>query len=460
MKKTNLKVLLFTAIIFLVQCTRESTVDLHDSPLIAENLKLERNYYSDDQEKYNYEVTKNDAIIIAQNYFNLKSQHEGNGENAKVVKRVNTFTNPSTNESLIYVIEYEKGFCIVSADSRFDPVLAYSDVNNWGGESLHGPDIFLEIYKNRVQEKKNDKEKQSRKLKGIWKRLSNNKINNTVLNNNLKLEDRFCTYGECRPIYCDYYSYNEVGPFVDPIARWGQDGSFNYYSPVNNSCECSKEYAGCGPIAMGMLLRYHQYPLMNMEFNGDFAYTDYSNMPLYYGACTNNTGGYKSSAMLVKICGGATNSIYGVLGTCNTATFPDNIGDGLDFFGYSHDGKGNLPDRYNAVVNDLENSYPVILSGSKNILGDDWHIWLADGYLDLYSRQWTDNGECSDVFQGSDPTNCGVCPECVICTEYSSEQWHMNWGWNGQSNGWYSTDPDVIGDYDNFMRAYTNIRPN
>ena len=459
MKKTTFKVFLFISIIFLVQCTREPTVDLRDTPFTTENLKLERNYYSDNQKKDNYEVTKNDALLIAQNYFNMESEHNGKGENLKVIKEVKKLKDPTTNETLLYVIEYENGFCLVSADSRFDPILAYSDVNEWGGESLEGPNIFLEIYKNRIKDIKKKIEKQSKELKSAWKKLSNEKKSSSVTTNSMKKVDPFCTYGECRPKYCDYYYFNEVGPFVDPIAKWSQLGSFSYYSPTDNGCDCSKKPAGCGPIALGMLIRYHQHPLMNMQFNGDAAYTDYANMPLYRGSCTNNTGGYKSSAMLVKICGGAMNSIYGILGTCNTATFPDNVGDGLDFFGYSHDGKGKLSDRYNEVSNDLENLYPVILSGSKNALGDDWHIWLADGYKEYYEVQWFDNETCEDVYQGSDPSNCGVCQDCVSCWTYSSKQWHMNWGWNGESNGWYNASSNTIGSYDNLMRAYTNIRP-
>jgi hypothetical protein len=462
MKKPNFKLFVLISTIFLIQCTREAELDFPSNNFNTEKSQtLERIYYSDTQEKDNYVVTKNDAIALAQNYFNLESKHYQKGESTKIVKKIKELKDPATKETLIYIIEYEKGFCIFSADSRFDPMLAYSQDNDWGGESLEGPKIFLDIYKKRIKDIKAKKEKQSNELKSIWKKLSDTNIESSVSSESLRIIEPGCTWGECRPMYCDYFYYfNEVGPFVDSIACWSQIGSFSYYCPTNNGCDCDKSPAGCGAVALGMLMRFHEWPLMNMQFNGDAAYTDYDNMPRYRGSCANNSGGYKSSSMLVRLCGSAMNSIYGVLGTCNTATLPDNIGDGLDFFGYSHDGKGKLSDRYNAVINDLRNRYPVIMSGSKNAIGDDWHIWLADGYKEIENEHWIDNETCTDVYQGSDPYNCGVCPDCVTCYTYSSEQWHMNWGWNGASNGWYSISSQTIGDYDNLMRAYTNIRPN
>ena len=436
-----------------------------ESPIIQsfdmQNLALERNYYSEYQEKYNYEVTKNDAVYLAQQYFTMEAEYNGKGKNLKKVKKVKELKDSTTNENLIYVIEYEKGFCLVSADSRFDPILAYSDTNDWGGETLDGPNIFLNIYKEKIKEKKKKNEKQSAELKSIWKRLTMETQSSTTPGDvqNLIIEPG-CVYGECRPIYCDYYHFETVGPFVDPIARWSQLGSFSYYSPSNSGCDCDKSPAGCGPVALGMLMRYHQYPLMNMQFNGDYSYTDYGNMPLYRGSCTNNSGGYKSSAMLVRLCGGSMSTDYGVWGTCNSATLPDNIGDGLDFFGYSHDGKGDLSSRYDAINNDLKNSYPVILSGAKNAVGNDWHIWLADGFKEYSTETWYNNDTCDDPYYGSNPYECGVCPDCVTCSTFYSLHWHMNWGWNGTSNGWFIASHYEIGEYDNLMKAYTNIRPN
>ena len=152
MKKIYLKMLLMVSFIIFMKCSIEPEMDINDSINVGdENLVFERIYYSDTQEKYNYEVTTNDAILLSQNYFTMEADHKGKGQNLKKVKKVKELKDSVSNETLIYVVEYEKGFCLVSADSRFDPILAYSDVNEWGGEALEGPNIFLDIYKEEIK---------------------------------------------------------------------------------------------------------------------------------------------------------------------------------------------------------------------------------------------------------------------------------------------------------------------
>ncbi|WP_421874044.1 C10 family peptidase [Marinoscillum sp.] len=222
------------------------------------------------------------------------------------------------------------------------------------------------------------------------------------------------------------------------MARWGQDFSFNFYLPAKSNCDdCDRIAAGCGPVAIGMLLRYHEFPVMNMSFNGQTAFTDCANMPRFAGGCSNNTVGFRSSAMLIRIAGNVMSSDYGGVFGCETATYPANIGDGLDFFGYSHDGKGKLSDRFFDVQNDLENQIPVIFSGATSPVGNNWHIWLADGFQQTSYEQCHNN----------------------VCSYYSYSSWSMNWGQHGDGNGWYSTSPNSIDEYDELLRVYTNIRP-
>ncbi|MFZ1787572.1 MAG: C10 family peptidase [Saprospiraceae bacterium] len=407
-------------------------------------------------------INEGEAIIIAQNFFRYEAEYKTHEYINKDVQKVTSLSDPTSTIPLLHIIEFTKGFCIVSADTRYEPILAYSEENQWGGADLDGPNVMLNLYKSRIKDIKKTNEKQPEFLKGIWKRLLT--YEQIKATEDKKLEPRnSCTYGECRPDYCESYYNNTVGPFVHPVARWSQAESFTLFSPNDNNCSsfyCVKSPAGCGPIALGMLMRYHESPIMNMSFNGVNSYTDYSSMPITRGTCSQNTGSFLSSAMLVRLCGSAMNSIYGVSGSCNTATIPANISNGLNFFGYTHNGLGSLSSRYSAINNDLVSEFPVILTGATNSIGADWHIWLADGYKQFHYESWTDNGTCNgDPYYGSHPYYCGVCPSCINCSIFAATQWHMNWGWNGTSNGWYAASPYSIGDYDSLMHAYTNIRP-
>ena len=70
MNKVNFIINLMILSLLFIQCSRDSSLDTN---IGNEENKLERIYYSDNQEEYDYGVTKKDAILIAQNYFNLEA---------------------------------------------------------------------------------------------------------------------------------------------------------------------------------------------------------------------------------------------------------------------------------------------------------------------------------------------------------------------------------------------------
>ncbi|MFK8103204.1 MAG: C10 family peptidase [Saprospiraceae bacterium] len=446
MKKINLLFILTSLILVFSACSKDK---LYDSKLSEEDLNTE-----------NYAVSMDDAILIAQNFFDLEAEERGTQESPRIVTKVTDVKESETDDPLLYIIEYESGFCLIAADTRYDPILAHSDENEWGGKDLPGPNLMIKIYAEQIKKIKAQDERQADELKGIWGKLLKTR-NNTVTPQGTN--DRFyynqCTYGECRPSFCDSYTSTNVGPFIDPIAQWSQSGSFKIFTPFNNDCSCDRDPAGCGPVALAMIMRFHQSPMMTMTFNGESLPSNYGIMPRNRSSnCNSTSTAFRTSSMLVRLCGSAMNSNYSPFGTCNTSTHPNKLGNGLDFFGYTHDGKGNLDDRYNAVNNDLRNGFPVIMSGAENIFGKSWHIWVADGYRYTLSSYFSDNGMCNDIYHGSHPMMCGVCPDCVNCYQYSSRRWHMNWGWNGNSNGWFNANPFSVDDFDALMRVYTNIR--
>jgi len=229
------------------------------------------------------------------------------------------------------------------------------------------------------------------------------------------------------------------GPYVAPVATWGQAGTFTIYnsSNIGNGCDCDRDLAGCGPIALSALMTYHQSPVENMTIGNETIFTDYANWSPTGGqsnsVCTSTDLSVKGPAMLAKLCGSAMNAWYGVLGTCNTAVYPWNIGDGLDAFDYAHDGKGDFKDRYRDVKDDLIQGRPVIMSGTTGGVNlPNYHIWLIDGWKEVVLSCWT-----------------------------KYEFFNMNWGWCGTNNGWfYTRGGQYVDDYDTYLEVYTNIRPN
>ncbi|WP_421874042.1 Spi family protease inhibitor [Marinoscillum sp.] len=103
---------------------------------------MKRYYSPENQKEHGYEVAQNHAIRIAQNHFDLRAEYFGKQKILKQVKNLEIIRDSISQKPLLYVIQYKSGFCIMSADSREQPILAYSEDNDWIGSSLRGPDIF------------------------------------------------------------------------------------------------------------------------------------------------------------------------------------------------------------------------------------------------------------------------------------------------------------------------------
>ena len=178
---------------------------------------------------------------------------------------------------------------------------------------------------------------------------------------------------------------------------WYQTGGFNNELPYI-TCNGSRfqVYAGCVPIAMAQVMKYHQYP---SNYN-------WSSMPLTYATST--------TANFIEDIHNAIGNVYsgepfyncdgtGVISSANMGSVL------IAQFNYTNAITANY--NYNTVKSNINYNRPVILSGSNSISG---HMWVCDGYR-------------TTSFYSDD------------CTGVSYLHFHMNWGWyNHVYNGWYS----------------------
>jgi len=215
--------------------------------------------------------------------------------------------------------------------------------------------------------------------------------------------------GRVDPIDCyDHTEIYTVGPLLS--TTWYQTGAFNDALPyITCSGSSFQVYAGCVPIAMAQLMKYHQYPT---------SYS-WSSMPLTYATTT--------TANFVKDIHTAIGNVYSGQpsyacdGTGVSASA--NMGNVLKSqFGYSSASWASY--NYQTVKSNLSYSRPVLLSGDNGTTG---HMWVCDGYKDV-------NYYYAD------------------CTGVGYLYYHMNWGWGGSSDGWYG--------FNNFNPAGTNFNSN
>jgi hypothetical protein len=406
-----------------------------------------------------FSVTVNEATIVAQEHFNLNIKKDArktseNGDPFITQKREvkNTRTLRNDREELIHIINFKdnKGFILVSADKRFTPVIAFSGNGEFTDEYLPGVKDWIELSQKYIIDAKKELKEQRPQEKSLWEKY----LKSQQVDENAKK-----LYDECPT--CDYVFTRSTGRMTDAIAQYSQNFAYKYYSPNDGGCECGRKTAGCGAVAMAMLMRYYRHPDMNMSFNGESMILNdagYDAMPRLRPEAGFDCGvpndNIRRLSMLIRLNGSAANSNYGILGNCSTATIPGNINNALSLMGYSSGGSwDNLSNaHYNTVFSELRQNRPVIFSGTTCITcAGDAHIWVADGLTELYYTYLT--------FLW-DETGSAICR----CENGEEKYISMNWGHGGQNNGEYLAFYNYTyfnnhNGYDTYMRALVNIRP-
>lgn len=212
-----------------------------------------------------------------------------------------------------------------------------------------------------------------------------------------------------------------ISPLVN--AQWNQRQPYNILLPKING---ERVLAGCVAIAMAQVMHYWQWPAsidgpippytsktngINM---GELPATSFNWSMMQNSYLTSDTlsGNSTAVAKLVLYCAQALKMDFGT--NASSAYTPDIVYLLSEYFGY-HSGihtisrEGYTAQGWeDAIYAELAENRPVILSGRKRSGG---HAFVCDG-----------------------------------CDQYGL--FHINWGWNGQSNGYFALNvlnPDLQG---------------
>lgn len=198
-------------------------------------------------------------------------------------------------------------------------------------------------------------------------------------------------------------------------STWNQKFGYNISFPELNGEAENFAAAGCGPTAVGQVMRYYQHP-------SSFNWTD---MPL-------NSPNKTISDLLYNIAERA-NAIYGV----ETSTYFSDILNALRSYGY------NASDIavHNALRtwNLIERKVPVIMRGS--VASGYGHNWVASGGKSIQGRTSV------EVYSFAEWSRY-----LPMYNEYSTLMspvyyFYMNWGWGGKDNGFFADDTLFVPGY-------------
>ena len=324
----------------------------------------------------------------------------------------------------VYVFNSEnQGFVLVSAEDHARAILGYSDEGYFDENDIPDNMLFwLQMYADEMAQEITNHQAM---------RLVAAQHNSTRLEA-MKRKQSADTYPTISPI---------LGNTV-----WGQDTPFNNYCPIYNG---QRTVTGCVATALSQIMYVHKHPTIGKGSHSYTTTTKQLNVSANFGNTTydwaNMIPNYKNSytttqanavATLMYHVGVAADMDYTVEGSGTTSNVA--LVAITEYFDYDK-AINILPKDYmkeenilQTIATDLQTGRPVYLSGAT--INQEGHAFVCDGMR-------------SDGYL------------------------HINWGWNGTANGYFTLsalDPEHQGTggstsdlaFTERVVAYTNIKPN
>ena len=345
-------------------------------------------------------VTASQALNVGHTFMRTGAGTKGNGTTSGNVSKQTmqlVYTGQATDSltgivtDCYYVFALQpKGFVIVAADDRVEPILGYSYDNNFVVENM--PDHvrgWLDNYERQIQAVVKSDLQAEPATQTKWVRLKSG----------LAMSTR--SFGD-----------TVVGPLL--TTTWDQGQYYNSLCPTDASGPAGHALTGCVATAIAQIINYWGYPAHgrgihsyesnygNLTVNYDSALYEYTNMPNALTS-TSTTDEVNAVATLMRDCGVAVNMEYSP--TESGSLDQDARAALINFYRFSPNlnfaEKAFFSDsEWDTMLHaDLDNSRPVYYSG----YGSESHAFVCDGYdADGY--------------------------------------YHFNFGWGGFADGWFLTN--------------------
>lgn len=345
-------------------------------------------------------VTIEKAKVIAENILSKKYKNITINNNESVINIKNGST------TLIYAINYQdKAFVLVSADNRVMPVLGYSFNNIYTEKDLpvQLKDMIF-FYKKQILEVINSNTISNNYINSLWSYYLSDEIS----------------------------SDRNVSPLIN--TNWDQGHPWNDQCPHDNQGPGGNAYAGCVATAAAMVMKYWNHPEYG-EGNHSYNHSDYGlinvdfNTFYDWNSMSNNSSSDPIRKILYHV-GVSCEMNYGPYGSgAWVGEYEPSLTTALkDYFKYNEEttflSKDNYDDVFwlEAVKTELDEGRPLIYKGYTQDLSAG-HAFVVDGYDD-------------DFF-------------------------HLNWGWSGSYNGWFTISNLSPGGYtfSTWQGAIFNLYP-
>jgi hypothetical protein len=339
---------------------------------------------------YAKETDRSTAEKVAVNFYYEKSNQFNQSINLESIEIQNT----SIVENAYWIVNLNHGWVLVSADDVMTPVIGYNFSNSFPSEENQDYNLksWMQNFIDQVDFINKNKLIQSEGIANEWARYTSNDF--SILN------------------------IRNINGQVDPLlpCEWNQDNPYNLLCPEDEAGPGGHVYVGCVATAMIQIMYYWRYP---NQGSGSHSYYEYP-----YGTLTANFGEaeYKWDAMqgnidpanpweIAEIGYHAAVSVEMGFGPNGSGSYSWDVPYAMrNYFNYHNSVQYVEKSDYSfstwetMIQDQLNAGQPCYYSGFSN---DGGHAFVFDGY------------------QGSN-------------------YYHINLGWSGSGNGFYSLQ-DVAG---------------
>lgn len=320
-------------------------------------------------------VSQSEALSLAQKFMSDKA--------SKSISLIPvSYENKGISHMYFFTNEANSMFVVVSADKRATPVIAYSTES---GLDAVLPDPVSDYFL------------------GTELKLSEAENKSLLADSETAAEWESLSKTGKLPVKLK----SAVAPLLS--TTWNQDCYYNDSVPEHIDGPCGHCYAGCVATAMGQVMKFHNYPSSGTGSN-IYGTASYSNLHVDFSQATYNWSAMPNSisssnpeiAKLLYHAGVSVNMDYaydgsGALSMYAAESFVDHFCYASYAFYSTRDGFADV-DWIWVITNELKSRRPVYYSGQSTSGG---HAFVCDGI---------DN----------------------------SDRLHINWGWSGSGNGYYS----------------------
>ncbi|MDD3202071.1 MAG: C10 family peptidase [Bacteroidales bacterium] len=445
MNKNFSAIILSAALICMVSCTIKSeyatSEEYVDKLTNNEELKIDKNGMS---------ITAEQAINIA-TLFNAKSPIT-KSNTLKQTKDVVTISDKEGN-SLMYAVNYKnnEGYTIVSASKNYYPILAQVEHGSFNNDPESGMSIFLEHYKEAIFRNNNNIDKDFlAQFRDMWRQYekTNDYPPMTKSDDLISVRSAFVSYWEgcgynCfslaeRPEGLSSSVYDSWCKIAEGVANpdydylhnsiiirsststhssvsqllystWHQGYPYNYGM---SGIFMTDAPAGCVTIAIGQIMKYHQWP----------SRYSWSNIPNSATTYNPSLSAFLEDLFDDVILLPTENWSMATISPIVSNIISNNYGYDVDIFSHT-----TTP-----VMAALSSGLPVYMIGSQNGIFSNRHAWVCDGYNHSVTQYHFELFVLSVV-------------EPPLQYEYQSyydnsipnATFHMNWGHSSGNNGWF-----------------------